>query len=277
VVSPLDKRNILVQGISAFVSIVQTLRLHDVGFVDRLSLVNVATRAWLRRGERDHHLSFSRGGTVHLARESLNADWNVFSEIFLSRCYNSNYRSAIVLDIGAHKGYFGAFAFLGGAQTVISYEPERQNFAYLGHAASSFREMGHDWRVEKKAVATNPGEAELNVSGESWTHSLLKLPEGGSRRAVAMERVETTTLHELLANLATHGTGRVVIKIDVEGSECDLILGTESAEWDLIDELFVEIHPDSTCSGEDIALHLESAGLIRQTDSTVQITHLKRR
>jgi FkbM family methyltransferase len=275
--SPVAERSTLARAVTALVSIAQVLVLRELTLVDRFRLVSTAIRAWTRMGERDHHLSFPRAGTIHLVKNSLNADWNVLSEVFLTRCYRTDYRAATAIDVGAHKGYFGAFAFLGGARTVVSYEPERQNFSCLERAANSFRDRGFDWRVEKKALAARSGETELKVSGESWTHSLFELPEEGRRRAVGSERVTATTLHEVLADLATHEHHRVIIKIDVEGAECDLILGTATDDWARVDELFVETHPYSSCSGDEIISHLEMAGLTRQNDSTEQITHLKRR
>jgi FkbM family methyltransferase len=262
--------------LAALVSLVQTLRLPEMRFTDRLALITVALRAWSRRPREDHVLSFPQAGNIHLARESLNADWNVFSEIFLSRCYNTDYRDAVVIDIGAHKGYYGAFALISGARIVISYEPERQNFTFLSRAASSFRDRGFDWLVEKKAIAESTGEMQLNVSGESWTHSLLTLPDEGPRSLAHVETVEAITLHEVLGDSAAHGSGRVVVKIDIEGEECDSILGTRATVWNRIDELFVETHPHAACTGGDITSHLAGSGLGLQPDTTVQITHLKR-
>ena len=50
--------------------------------------------------------------------------------------YKGDYRDAFVLDLGAHKGYYGAYAFRHGARTVVSYEPESTNASYLEAAAA---------------------------------------------------------------------------------------------------------------------------------------------
>ena len=260
----------------ALVTLIRVLALRDVSLRDRLMLARVGIRAWLRRGKGDHAVSFPSGGTIQLAGESLNADWNVFSEIFLNPSYNGTYRDAVVIDIGAHKGYFGAFACLRGARTVISYEPERLNFAFLSRAASSFRAVGFDWRVDNRAVAATSGEIDLNVSGESWTHSLLELPERGPRKHTGVQIVESVSLGNVLADHAVQDTARVVAKIDIEGAECDSILSTQSQDWVLIDEVFVETHPGTSCTGNDIVSHLDECGLSRHEDTTAQITHLTR-
>ena len=261
---------------AALVALIRVLALRDVSLRDRLILARVGIRAWLRRGKSDHALSFPSGGTIHFAGESLNADWNVFSEIFLSPCYKGNYRDAVVIDVGAHKGYFGAFAFLSGARRVISYEPERQNFTFLSRTASSFRVEGFDWRIDNRAVAAGSGEIDLNISGESWTHSLLELPEKGPRKRTGVQVVEATSLREVLTDPAVQGANPVVIKVDIEGAECDSILSTQSQDWALIDEVFVETHPGTTCTVDDIISHLAEGGLRQHEDTTAQVTHLTR-
>ena len=58
------------------------------------------------------------------------------------RAYAGDYRGAFVVDVGAHKGYYGAYALAHGARWVVSYEPETANFALLERAASDVRERG---------------------------------------------------------------------------------------------------------------------------------------
>ena len=81
-------------------------------------------------------------GNIWFAADSINGDRGTFGEIFVTQCYSSDYSDATVVDIGAHKGYFGAFAFVQGAKAVLSYEPEDENFAALERAAESFRARG---------------------------------------------------------------------------------------------------------------------------------------
>src|SRR3990167_7124298 len=58
-------------------------------------------------------------------------DKNPFHEIFYEGIYRTNYSDAVVLDVGAHKGYFTVNALLNGALRVYAYEPEEFNFKFL--------------------------------------------------------------------------------------------------------------------------------------------------
>jgi hypothetical protein len=53
----------------------------------------------------------------------------------------------------------------------------------------------------------------------------------------------------------------VIVKIDAEGAECDIVLGTDVEAWQSVDAVFLEIHDFAPCSSADIIGHLESAGL----------------
>jgi len=73
-------------------------------------------------------------------------DWETLKWVLVDEAYPTDYAGAVVLDIGAHKGYFGAFALERGARTVISFEPESRNFELLERCAASYREQGADRR-----------------------------------------------------------------------------------------------------------------------------------
>ena len=49
----------------------------------------------------------------------------------------TDYAGAVVLDLGAHKGYFGAYALARGARLVISFEPETANLELLERGAET--------------------------------------------------------------------------------------------------------------------------------------------
>jgi FkbM family methyltransferase len=253
----------------------RTIRLNEVRFVQRLRLLETGLRAWGRVPTTgDRTASFDGGGHVRLAATSLNADWNTFSEIFLRRCYDTDFRGATVIDVGAHKGYFGAFALLGGAHAVYSFEPESQNFQYLEDAARSFQDEGYQWVTSKVAIGSKHDLVELQVSGESWTHSLLPLPGQGSRRRVGIESVPLVPLQEAIEREAVE-SGRLVVKVDVEGSECDVILGTTIEAWRSASEVFVETHSFAPCSSQALIRHLRTAGHAVLADSNDQVVHLR--
>jgi len=68
---------------------------------------------------------------VFLSAETLKADLDTFTEIYLLRVYPPPEQGAVVIDIGAHKGYYATWALANGAAAVISYEPQSANFEAL--------------------------------------------------------------------------------------------------------------------------------------------------
>lgn len=176
--------------------------------------------------------------------------------------YATSYAGARVLDIGAHKGYYGAYVLARGAQAVRSYEPESRNFDALELATASFRGRGADWTVERAAVAAQPGAGQLVVSRtSSSTHSLVaqsRTAEDSAER----EAVSVVTAERALREVVAGGSQRVIVKVDAEGAECDILLGTPADLWRSVDEIFVEVHGFASCTAEDIISHLAAAGLV---------------
>jgi FkbM family methyltransferase len=209
------------------------------------------------------------GGAVWFRAPGAHIDLRTFDEIFVDEAYRGNYQGAYVVDIGAHKGYFGAYVALQGARTVISYEPEEMNFRLLSDTAALFRRPDFAWTVHRKAVGKEGGLATLHVSGESWTHSLVRKSSNGLQQkvdVVAMSRIlEQSPVDE-----------RVIVKIDIEGMECDVVLGTQEEFWRKAAGVFVETHEFASCSWDALASHLEAAGFTQSTDQRGGILRMSR-
>jgi FkbM family methyltransferase len=199
----------------------------------------------------------SARGTLYFGRASFPVDRIAYLGIFLEGWYRSEYRDAVVLDIGGHKGYYGAFALLEGAREVHSFEPEPTNFGLLERASGTF---GPRWIVRRAAVGAASGTATLHVSAESAGHSVVHEESEGRRRTLANEEVEVVGMREVLEGASGRG-GRLIVKIDAEGSECDIVLGTDASAWCEVDEVFLEVHHFAACSTADIVGHLRDAGL----------------
>lgn len=213
-----------------------------------------------RRGKGPLRLSTrsrSAAGTLYFGRESFAVDRIAYFGIFLERWYRADYRGATVIDIGAHKGYFGAHALLEGANEVRSFEPESTNFALLERTAESF---GTAWVVHRAAVGAEAGHATLHVSAESAGHSLVLEQSRGPRRTLRSEAVPLIAMSDILAK-APEAQHPLIVKIDAEGAECDIILGTPAEVWRRVDQMFVEFHRFAPCSTDTLLAHLRSAGL----------------
>jgi FkbM family methyltransferase len=229
-----------------------------------------AALAWLfasrALGRGSVGLALRSGGAVYVDRSTVSSDFAALRELFVPRKnpYLTRYEGAAVVDVGAHKGYFGAFALLAGARSVVSYEPASANFEALARAAGSFARLGRRWLARKAAVGADAGEAVLVLSAESWTHSLGTLSETGPACAVATEPVEVVAAADVLVEAAREAAGaRLIVKIDAEGAECDICLRTARAAWAHVDELFVETHDAAPCEQRELLGALGEAGLVR--------------
>ncbi len=91
-------------------------------------------------------------------------DWKAFIEVLGAQPYDADYAKAAVLDVGAHKGYFGAYALARGASFVASYEPNLANFACLRRAAEPLHDR---WLARNHAIGGTAGEEILYLDETS--------------------------------------------------------------------------------------------------------------
>jgi FkbM family methyltransferase len=215
-------------------------------------------------------------GTVFISDDDFAIDRRSL-EFVLEGSYATDYEGAVVLDVGAHKGYFGAWALGLGARAVVSFEPEHANVVLLERAASRFRASGSDWRVRPLAVGAADGEADLHVMSASWGHA-LQPPAEFAEHEVGTQRVPVVALAGVLdeARALAGDAGRVVVKVNIEGEECRAVLGTPATAWEGVDELFVETHPWATCGAEELAEHLAPSGLSRAESPARVVLRLRR-
>jgi FkbM family methyltransferase len=200
---------------------------------------------------------------IRLGRESFASDWRVFFEVFVSRIYDvMRFERASVIDLGGHKGYFAVFALSRGASRVVSYEPEPMNFRRLAAAA----ETAPAWSVHQEAIAGEAGTRKLSIR-ESWSHTLL---DGDGDPGGSGVSVRATSLGKVLA--AVHGGARKVVKLDIEGAECEALASVPRELLARVDELVVEAHPEAGCDRAAIVTIVTSAGL-RPNNGHSQLLH----
>ena len=130
-------------------------------------------------------------GTVYLSNSDYVVDRKSFGFAVVEENYATDYEGAVVVDIGAHKGYFAAYAASRGAHAVVAYEPESANLGVLERTAAAY--FGVEWTIRRAAVDATSGRSELHVMGASWGHALTppaafaavrgRHPAGGRGRA----------------------------------------------------------------------------------------------
>jgi FkbM family methyltransferase len=230
---------------------------------------------WLRsRPAGSYKLRFAQG-EIALSYADNETDRNVVWDVFMNRCYGNDFHDSTVIDIGAHKGYFGAYALMHGARRVVSYEPELQNFDFLNQTAQSFKARGGAWETQRAAVTARTGEVELRVDPSSWAHSIVTAKRSAAADANT-QVVAGTAMTDVVGSATASSAGdRLVIKIDAEGAECEIVLQTPLEVWRSVEEVFIEFHEFATCSRSEIVDHLERAGLVL-VDERLGVIHLSR-
>jgi FkbM family methyltransferase len=184
-------------------------------------------------------------------RHDFAVDWKTLVEVFGEESYATAYAGARVLDVGAHEGYFGAYALARGASVVLSCEPAAANYAVLQRTAQPF---GSRWLTRNLALGARRGPGTLLLDETSWAHSLRQVD-----RPAGTQPVSIVTLGDALAELPRRGSPTIV-KVDAEGSECEILSHAEALVH--VDVLFVEWHPKaSDCTADELRRRAESGGL----------------
>jgi len=150
-----------------------------------------------------------------------------YHEVFSRRALLERHGDLIVLDVGANRGQFGIelreYGFEG---KIISFEPLSAAHEKLTRAAAG----DDDWIVaERAAIGDEPGEAEINVSGNSVSSSLLPLEQihldiAPCSAYVGKEKVEVKRLDEAVKPYAADGA-KFYLKADTQGFERHVLEG----------------------------------------------------
>jgi FkbM family methyltransferase len=213
--------------------------------------------------------------TVFLSEDDYEIDWASFAFVAVDDAYQGDYRDAFVVDLGAHKGYYGAYALRHGARGVVSYEPESTNASYL-EAAAGRLEGRQTWDVRRAAVGAERGEAALHVMGASWGHAMHP-PDTWAAHEVGVERVRVDALADVLSEAAERAGGaRTIVKVNIEGEECSTILGTPASAWADVAEVYIETHPWAACGAAELTEHLADAGLHSVPSNHAAVLRLSR-
>lgn len=187
-------------------------------------------------------------------------DWRVFNSVFVSREYaNLNPANSVILDIGGHRGFFAAYCLYHGASKVLAYEPVPENFAYLKSVVDGFACDTDRAKAWQKAVGAQEGNASFYVYKESWSHSLVKRKGKKISREI---QVDVVSFSSILQDILQQNQFRekLIVKIDVEGSELEIIQSLDNDLLSQIDELFVEVHSFNIPGVNGLLTKLKKAG-----------------
>jgi FkbM family methyltransferase len=137
-------------------------------------------------------------------------------------------RIDLVLDIGANEGSFALDLRASGyTGRIVSFEPLARVFAKLEGRSK----LDGSWESLQLAVGSEPRTATLNIAGNWASSSLLPMDTrhllAEPRSAyIGSEECEVVTLDGLGRGLIDRSE-RAYLKVDVQGSELDVLKGAE--------------------------------------------------
>jgi FkbM family methyltransferase len=159
--------------------------------------------------------------------------------------------SKIIIDIGAHIGYHSlCFAAIAPNCNVISYEPAPVNLKLFQIALDKNADLKERIQLKPIAVGANDGELEMMISPDSSSVKSSMCYLSGMSEIIHVNRsrdyvnfepvkVRVVALDKETAEL----NDRVgIVKIDVEGSEVDVIMGGKNFLLKHQPTLFIEVH-----------------------------------
>ncbi len=130
-------------------------------------------------------------------------------------------KNDIVIDAGANYGFFTAYAAKCRGAEVHAFEPIDEVAEALKKTIDS-NGISDRVFVVKKALGDYEHEAEIAVTDNSGTNTLVPVMEGG-QHIIDRRTIKVTTIDQYVLN---NSLNRVdFIKADIEGSERDMLAG----------------------------------------------------
>jgi FkbM family methyltransferase len=209
----------------------------------------------LIKGEKRIFIAFCKTNNLNLDFQGNRYEFGVLKAIFEDREYSDYfpfYRTATIIDIGAHFGYFSIFANNNTniSSKIIAVEPNKSNFLNLEKniIACGIKNISN----LNLAISSKSGLSNLYL-GETPNHSLFKdylLIKDKNR---GFEEVKVKTLEDLILE---NDLDKIdFLKMDCEGAEYEILENTPGYIYDRILTISIEFHDlkDSRYTGENLA------------------------
>jgi FkbM family methyltransferase len=235
----------------------------------------IANRVGLTRKKTVHKYYVRVAGAepLHLFVRGGGFDIRAVNEVYIGRVYDRWYRGPkpadVVIDIGAHCGYFSLLADkLWRPAHLISVEPDPANQSLLRQNAAI---NGAELNFLPVAITARESSApaKLHRSTDSRLHTLLEADErlraGLDERAADLDeiQVKTMTLGALVEKNVPSSSRISFIKLDIEGLEWPVLSHMTETLWQRVDCAVVE--SDSKIP-QDLAARLGILGFTVDTD-----------
>jgi len=126
----------------------------------------------------------------------------------------------LIFDVGANTGQFaGSMRKLGYTGKIVSFEPLSNAYKELQKQAA----IDPAWETVNVALGDEEGEKEINISGNSYSSSLLDMKEkhleaSQSAKYIGKETIVIKTMDSIFPQYFTEGD-KLFLKLDTQGYE----------------------------------------------------------
>ena len=174
-------------------------------------------------------------------------------------------RVDLVLDVGANAGQYGrGLRDAGYRGRIVSFEPMRGAYARLEHEAKS----DPFWDTRNFALGDFDGSAEINISANSYSSSILEMLPRHVQSAPVSRYTgrESVAVHKLdtVIDALTVGSEALFLKVDTQGYEKRVLAGAaHTLNWIVGAQLelsLVPLYDGNALLGEMVKL-MEDSGL----------------
>jgi FkbM family methyltransferase len=190
----------------------------------------------------DLTIKFRIGSDYLTVRYGKFSDFLVLEEIYLEKLYDGDYRGSFVIDIGGYIGETALFFAQRGAKRVFCVEPSPDNLRLLERniSQSSFKDK---IVVVRAAILDKDGVIEFYMDNQSYhshhvanSHEFMKV----YTRDTSTYNVQAMSFQSLLEYTGLEEVD--VVKLDCEGSEYDILLGTPDSVLKRVRKYIIEYH-----------------------------------
>jgi len=190
----------------------------------------------------DLTIKFRIGSDYLTARYGKVSDLFVLEEIYLEKLYDGDYRGSFVIDVGGYIGETALFFAQRGARRVFCVEPSPDNLRLLEQniSQSSFKDK---IVIIRAAILDKDGSVEFYMNNQRPSdnrvanyHDFMKY----HTRSDLKYNVQAMSFQSLLEYTGLEEVD--VVKLDCEGSEYDILLGTPDSVLKRVRKYIIEYH-----------------------------------
>ena len=190
----------------------------------------------------DLTVKFRVGSDYLTVRYRNTCDLYLLEELYLQKMYDGDYYGSFVIDVGGYIGETALFFAQRGARRVFCVEPAPDNFRLLEQniSQSSFKDK---IVIIRAAILDKDGSVEFYMNRQRPTgshvancHDFMK----SRTRSDLKYNVQAMSFQSLLEYTGLEEVD--VVKLDCEGSEYDILLGTPDSVLKRVRKYIIEYH-----------------------------------